>query len=489
MRYLIPGSHGIYVSLNGDFYTEDGVVCELPVFKTTDCDAVIIEMFGKEHQVGRVWLKHLAIFGIDDPDCFNYVEFVDIPQKRIGYPHQVIFTKVKWHNNQKRYRIVPGFTTVAVDKNGNCITVVNGKLLDLKVYDGYYGASIYDPRAQRKRPIQIHRLVALAWITNKFPDYTIIVNHLDGNKKNNSYKNLEWTTYQGNSVHAVNHGLRKRIDPCKARDIQTGEVHDFPSIASLREFLGMPDSKLKIMFRSIRANKLYKDKYEIRVGEDDVRPWVYTDPSIMNIEASRYMITVIDNGVVYKFNGPRSLVKHYKLWNTGVNGIKSNIKALKERRPDLSITVTDQYDTRPIQIKSIKTNEVTVFPTVTSVVEFLNTRKSTTSYAVRQNGTKELAGYLMRYESNDPWPEEATANRFLSRRIEIVNRETGQSQSFDSLRQTASALNMDRNAVLRHISRPKDRDLWLMKEVNDKLSSARLSSNTQLNSPELLESP
>lgn len=53
----------------------------------------------------------------------------------------------------------------------------------------------------------IHRLVAKTFIPN--PGNMPIVNHLDGNKLNNSIENLEWTTSRGDILHSWKIGLCK----------------------------------------------------------------------------------------------------------------------------------------------------------------------------------------------------------------------------------------------------------------------------------------
>lgn len=70
--------------------------------------------------------------------------------------------------------------------------------------NGYYHVDIHENGTATK--IAVHRLIALHFIPN--PDNKRTVNHIDGNKRNNSLSNLEWATDSENLQHAYDNNLQ-----------------------------------------------------------------------------------------------------------------------------------------------------------------------------------------------------------------------------------------------------------------------------------------
>ena len=94
---------------------------------------------------------------------------------------------------------------------------------------GYYSVNLM--RANKKIVTErVHRLVALYFCPK--PEGCNVVNHLDCNKTNNHYKNLEWTTVSGNTKHCYEHNeaFRRQVSENSikgaSKTILTLEVKD-----------------------------------------------------------------------------------------------------------------------------------------------------------------------------------------------------------------------------------------------------------------------
>jgi hypothetical protein len=86
---------------------------------------------------------------------------------------------------------------------------------------------------KQSKSIKVHRIVAAMFVKNNDLINNTIVNHLDGDKLNNHWKNLEWTTASQNVQHAIDNKL---IKITKRRVIQYDmDMNEIATFESLKE--------------------------------------------------------------------------------------------------------------------------------------------------------------------------------------------------------------------------------------------------------------
>lgn len=127
---------------------------------------------------------------------------------------------------------------------------VKPHLLKQKERDGYLYVTLVS--GGHARNFRVHRIVAQAFHGNPFNK--AYVNHIDGNKKNNTAENLEWVTAQENSHHAIEHGLinldvtRKSVSIAQAarrKKIVRDDGFVLPSITAAASECGMGSSNFR----------------------------------------------------------------------------------------------------------------------------------------------------------------------------------------------------------------------------------------------------
>lgn len=102
------------------------------------------------------------------------------------------------------FKTIPIYPNYSVSADGKIKGSRNNKILKPKIANGYESVCIYHNGVKRYH--NVHRLVAMAWLD--IPDnYTKLqVAHNDGDRLNNHYSNLRWTTPKKNTHDKYKHG-------------------------------------------------------------------------------------------------------------------------------------------------------------------------------------------------------------------------------------------------------------------------------------------
>jgi len=107
----------------------------------------------------------------------------------------------------KRWQEIKDFEDYLISDNGEVYSKKSNNLLKPRhTKDGYVYYRLSKPGGIQK-DFKAHRLVALAYVEN--PNNLETVNHIDGDKTNNHYSNLEWMNRSDQLQHAYDLGLKK----------------------------------------------------------------------------------------------------------------------------------------------------------------------------------------------------------------------------------------------------------------------------------------
>lgn len=159
----------------------------------------------------------------------------------------------------------------SVTEDGKVFSHISNKYL--KQLDNGYG---YKNVSLRGKRMYVHRLVAQAYVDN--PNQYLEINHIDGNKSNNHYTNLEWCTRKQNRQHAVEHGLwvspramtgRKGADnphskPVMQFDMNWNYIQTFPGVKEAARQLGYksPSQITNMILGKSKSSGGFKWKYK-----------------------------------------------------------------------------------------------------------------------------------------------------------------------------------------------------------------------------------
>lgn len=110
----------------------------------------------------------------------------------------------------------------------------------------------------------VHRLVAQAFVEG---DHTLEVNHIDGNKQNNTATNLEWITHKRNMRHAHDELANQNYPAEKRIRVQwlNGETMEFANQALCAQYFNVDPTTIRdyIQHKLTKARQIQADFYYI----------------------------------------------------------------------------------------------------------------------------------------------------------------------------------------------------------------------------------
>jgi len=143
---------------------------------------------------------------------------------------------------EMRWRAIDGYQgKYAISDYGHVKNVITKNSLKLtKNMYGYMITHLSDRDTGKSKGIRVHRLVGRYFIPN--PMLKPCINHLDGNKQNNHFSNLEWCTDSENKLHAFRTGLNH--GPNKIRigqyTLEGKLIREYESICEASRQTGVP---------------------------------------------------------------------------------------------------------------------------------------------------------------------------------------------------------------------------------------------------------
>lgn len=180
---------------------------------------------------------------------YNLVTYPDL----ISLPSE----RWKWVNGfDNFYKISNQGRVISVDReinrSGKCGNKIRRKGAlhkTTKTNTGYLVASL------NRKKLLVHRIVAEHFVKNH--DNKPMVNHKDGNKLNNNYKNLEWCTQAENNHHASVNGLSAKGESVHGSKLNETTVKQIRQLYDSGKYT---QAQLKIMFNYSAISSLVRRK-------------------------------------------------------------------------------------------------------------------------------------------------------------------------------------------------------------------------------------
>ena len=454
-NYIIPGTDDlIQINDNRELSATVGVKKNIPQPKRSHYVAIL---YGYKKRVSADWLYWLARFNLrlEKPyqqHIFNF-RFTRRNPKYDKHavnkePIVVYFNSPVYTDDTKEFRLVPRFPKYAITKNGHVLYLPKQQLSKptptFRRGEPHY--SMQHIRGYNKNMLT-HVLVASAWVDN--PDWAnnLIVDHIDGNKSNCNSSNLRWVDFTGNNNAKIDQGLYKQAIAVKVRNMGTSEVTEYPSIRRACAAIGR--SAIDPTTDPLTQGRVWitsKGKYEI-LPVDGFKAWSYIDSepkmtrnqkvtiTITHPDGTTVVLTSLEDFTNKIFNGKRS-----------ADRIERAIEVTRQRYPDSKIDVARHDVSTSYMALNMKNGKEYIRETHAELSKLTKIPKSSVGKSIRANGCISYNGWAFKENDGYDWSDDIQKSRETC--VEVLDN-LGKVKKFDSLRQAAAYVGVDRKTLVK----------------------------------------
>ncbi len=294
-RPLIWSGKRYFVNCIGEITTNTGEKIK-PIFKDNEYFVQLDWVLGRQ----KYSVAILVLF------AFNLIKVQDfhidkiIPLYRDGNSKNLSPSNLLYKfksgkieiDNYPGFYYIPFYVNYGINEKGDILNINTGKFkswsetkpnLEKKQTGGYLYTRVVDDFGFSKTLFQ-HRALCYVFKNYENDVEELVVNHIDGNPRNNTISNLELVTYQRNNLHAIEIGLRSDNKPILVRNLLTGEILRFNSKYECGRYYGQPKAGFVVHRLKHGIGKIYSDMLQFKY--DDGTPWIEIDLSKTKIERS-----------------------------------------------------------------------------------------------------------------------------------------------------------------------------------------------------------
>lgn len=456
------GNNEYFISSERRFFNTDMKECTLSVKD----NKVQLTIHGKREWVDLDWLWYTSVHEckLTKEQYGTISNIYYVPKVRLNLFND-LDVEMRFRNvivYKEGFRIVPNYTNLAVSRKGVVISIQTGEIIESKIKKTQYPSfNFYNSVLGKSVSIAVHRLVALAWIHNPNP-LAWQVNHIDGDKTNFHWGNLEWTTPSENNLHACRTGLRDDVIGVKVQDCKDWTVHEFPSLSDAARFLGAEVATVSSLLTRLRPNLLYKGRYDVKLLSDDTE-WFYKKGD--RIGSSRYVITVkLNEDDIRTYYDSYHVKQDLGIWN--VSNIEHMLEKGRELYPDAEFSYVDNCPTDKVQCLTIATGEIETADTIMYFAKKTGIHKTTIRRCILKGSNISKDGYAFRYAVDTKWDTETFEELVpLGRCISARNTKTNEVLKFKSLRALARHFKIDRSVITLRLNTELKYLDWLFEDI------------------------